>query len=86
MIIFRNTLSLYTALKCFFNPSESIGVSMTKQMEFECELRDGERDINFFAACSVGVGDGVGSGTTPKKSQNVYVITVQIGVPNSIGA
>jgi len=28
-------------------------VSVTKQMEFERELRDGERDINSSAACSV---------------------------------
>jgi len=31
-------------------------MSVTKQMEFERELRDGERDINSSAACSVGVG------------------------------
>jgi len=75
---------LSLSLNCFFKLSELIGVSVTKQMQFKCELRDSERDINSHAACSVGVS--VGSGTPPKKSQNVYVITVRIGVPNSIGA
>jgi len=83
---------VYLSLNCFFNPSESIGVSVTKQIEFERELRDGQRDINSSAACSVSVGDSHSMVTVlavalhPKQSQNVYVITVRIGVPNSIGA
>jgi hypothetical protein len=53
-------------------------------MESERELREPD---NSSAACSVVVGDGVGSDTTPpKKSQNVYVITARNGVPNSLGA
>jgi len=42
-------------------------------MEFERELRDGERDINSSAACSVGVGDVVGSGTQPKKKAKKFM-------------
>lgn len=55
-------------------------------MESERELREPDK-YNSSAACSVVVGDGVGSDTTPpKKSQNVYVITARNGVPNSLGA
>ena len=52
-------------------------------MESERKLREPDNS----AACSVVVGDGVGSDITPpKKSQNVYVITARNGVPNSLGA